>query len=64
MGNETKIVCACCPYCGEQITLVVDCSIEQQVYLEDCEVCCRPITIEAIVDQEGEITLSLTDENS
>jgi len=34
-----------CPYCGEQIELLVDCSIENQEYVEDCSVCCRPIVV-------------------
>lgn len=35
----------CCPYCGEIIQIVVDCSILNQEYIEDCQVCCRPINI-------------------
>ena len=34
-----------CPYCGEIIEVVVDCSEPRQEYTEDCEVCCRPIAI-------------------
>ncbi len=34
-----------CPYCGEMIQIVVDCSESGQDYVEDCEVCCRPIAI-------------------
>jgi len=34
-----------CPYCGERITLVVDLSVDEQDYIEDCFVCCRPIKI-------------------
>jgi hypothetical protein len=34
-----------CPYCGEQIDVDVDCSVARQEYIEDCSVCCRPITI-------------------
>jgi Cysteine-rich CPXCG len=34
-----------CPYCGEAIEVVVDCSEADQDYTEDCEVCCRPIAI-------------------
>lgn len=34
-----------CPYCGEPIELVIDCSIPDQEYIEDCEVCCRPINL-------------------
>lgn len=42
-----------CPYCGEPIELVVDCSISRQHYIEDCEVCCRPIEINVEVDEGG-----------
>ncbi|MET4692239.1 CPXCG motif-containing cysteine-rich protein [Endozoicomonas lisbonensis] len=34
-----------CPNCGKMIELIIDCSIEQQEYIEDCQVCCRPILI-------------------
>ena len=34
-----------CPYCGESITLVVDLSVPEQDYVEDCFVCCRPIRV-------------------
>ncbi len=64
MLNEIKTVRACCPYCGEQITLVADCSVDHQVYVEDCEVCCKPISIEATADEQGAVVLSLMDEDS
>ncbi|MDX1587654.1 MAG: CPXCG motif-containing cysteine-rich protein [Oleiphilaceae bacterium] len=32
-----------CPYCWESIEVLVDPSVEQQAYIEDCSVCCRPI---------------------
>ena len=35
-----------CPYCFEEISMVLDLSIEgRQTYIEDCEVCCQPIEI-------------------
>jgi transcription elongation factor Elf1 len=34
-----------CPYCGEEISMVLDLSVSRQTYVEDCEVCCRPIEI-------------------
>lgn len=34
-----------CPYCGEEITILVDASLPDQTYIEDCQVCCRPIVI-------------------
>ncbi len=34
-----------CPYCWETISMVFDPSEEESEYIEDCEVCCRPIEI-------------------
>ena len=34
-----------CPYCGAPIELLLDLSGGSQDYVEDCEVCCRPIEI-------------------
>jgi transcription elongation factor Elf1 len=34
-----------CPYCGETVSILLDLSVNGQVYIEDCEVCCRPIEI-------------------
>ena len=31
-----------CPYCWESITVLVDTSVPEQEYVEDCEVCCNP----------------------
>lgn len=42
LTTETDIDC---PHCGEQITVVLDLSVSEQTYIEDCFVCCRPISI-------------------
>ena len=34
-----------CPFCNERISMVVDLSEGGQSYIEDCEICCRPILI-------------------
>lgn len=34
-----------CPYCWEEISMLLDPSIAQQSYVEDCEICCNPIEI-------------------
>jgi len=34
-----------CPYCGENISMLIDLSLNNQIYTEDCEVCCHPIEI-------------------
>ena len=42
-----------CPYCGDPITLALDASAGAQRYIEDCAVCCRPITVVLEVDDDG-----------
>lgn len=34
-----------CPYCWQTVSVILDLSIAGQSYVEDCEVCCRPIQI-------------------
>lgn len=34
-----------CPYCWEEISMILESSVKQQTYIEDCEVCCNPIEI-------------------
>jgi transcription elongation factor Elf1 len=34
-----------CPYCWERISMILDPQEESSDYIEDCEVCCRPIEI-------------------
>lgn len=51
-----------CPYCGEVIQVVIDCSINSQEYIEDCQVCCRPINISIAIDGET-VQLHATHEN-
>ncbi|MGC6423115.1 MAG: CPXCG motif-containing cysteine-rich protein [Flavobacteriaceae bacterium] len=41
-----------CPYCWENISMLVDVSLERDDYIEDCEVCCNPIQIEFVTEQQ------------
>jgi hypothetical protein len=41
-----------CPYCWEDISMLLDSSVSQQTYVEDCEVCCNPIQIIPSFDAE------------
>lgn len=34
-----------CPYCWEEISMLIDSSVTKQTYVEDCEVCCNPIEV-------------------
>jgi len=51
--NGLEQVEVACPYCGENIELLVDCSLEMQGYIEDCEVCCRPMTVNVVLEESG-----------
>ena len=44
-----------CPYCWEKSGIVVDTSVDQQQYIEDCEVCCNPIEL-TVQYSEGELS--------
>jgi hypothetical protein len=52
-----------CPYCGETIEVLIDCSVPEQNYIEDCQVCCCPINFDVVVDEDGESTVYLSSEN-
>jgi len=52
-----------CPYCGESIDVLIDCSLPSQSYIEDCQVCCRPITFCVAVDETGEPEVSVAHED-
>ena len=52
-----------CPYCGEEVETTVDLSGGDQEYIEDCQVCCRPITFHITADATGEVSVSVYHEN-
>jgi len=58
--TETHISC---PYCGESISILVDDSLPEQNYVEDCQVCCRPIVLDVSVDTDANIAVSARCEN-
>lgn len=43
-----------CPHCWETIEVLVDLSVDEQSYVEDCSVCCRPMTLSVVV-ADGEL---------
>jgi hypothetical protein len=57
---EKQIIC---PYCGEPIDILVDDSFPDQRYVEDCQVCCRPIVLDISLDPDGEATVVTRQEN-
>jgi hypothetical protein len=42
-----------CPYCGERLETRVDLTAGEREYIEDCEVCCRPIEFAIELDESG-----------
>ncbi len=50
---ETRSVA--CPYCGERFDAALDCSAGDQEYIEDCQVCCRPIVFAVAADTDGRL---------
>lgn len=40
-----------CPYCWEEISMLLDSSVRKQTYVEDCEVCCNPIQLNVIFEE-------------
>jgi len=44
--NVTTVCRVLCPYCGQPVELLIDGTVANQRYVEDCEVCCRPLIVE------------------
>ena len=44
-----------CPYCDAPISFVCELFSGSQSYVEDCEVCCKPIQISYDTDEEDGI---------
>jgi hypothetical protein len=52
-----------CPYCGETISILIDDSQSEQNYIEDCQVCCRPMVLNVNVDPDGDACVVARSEN-
>lgn len=45
-GTADGVAVVTCPYCGEEVEITLDPGgEEEQEYVEDCEVCCRPWSV-------------------
>lgn len=53
-----------CPHCGERIDTFPDPGGgDEQDYIEDCAVCCRPISFHAVLDEaSGEFVVEVSAE--
>ena len=53
MHNLVEEFSLFCPSCNAPITVLVDGSAGNQSYIEDCEVCCRPMVVSFVVSSSG-----------
>lgn len=44
-----------CPFCGERFETYADASEGEADYIEDCPVCCRPISLHLRTGDDGEV---------
>ena len=52
-----------CPYCGESIEVLLDPADLGQQYIEDCQVCCKPIIFLVTEGVSAELTVSVYSED-
>ena len=61
--NQLSVKTIGCPYCGESINVLIDASELDQQYIEDCQVCCKPINFIISESIDGELTVSVYSED-
>lgn len=49
-----------CPHCGERFPLQIDTSQREQALIEDCTVCCRPISLTIRCQPGSIVDLAIT----
>lgn len=52
-----------CPCCGEAISVLIDHSLCEQNYTEDCQVCCQPILLDVAIDGDEGVLIVVRAEN-
>ena len=71
--DEKEVIC---PYCGETIIVLIEplaadpmyldednFTVDNQEYIEDCQVCCRPITLRVSTQGNGQTQVLAQHEN-
>lgn len=48
-----------CPYCWQKISMLLESYYPNQEYIEDCEVCCRPILISYQKNADEDISIDV-----
>jgi uncharacterized Zn finger protein len=51
-----------CPYCGEPSTIAVGLEEEDEEFVQDCPVCCRPWKVRIKVRRDGSVDVSVAGE--
>lgn len=52
-----------CPYCWQKMNIEVDPSVKRQEYVEDCQICCRPMSLIVDIDDKGRPHISVAPED-
>jgi len=52
-----------CPYCGETNEVLIDSTDLDQQYIEDCQVCCKPMIFLITNNLEGELEVRVYSED-
>ena len=61
--NPSEPAHVSCPYCGELLEIAIDASAGHQEYIEDCQVCCNPMTIRIRLGADGEPSVDVRGEH-
>ena len=61
--NELVQCTVQCPYCWELIEVLIDGSVNEQAYIEDCQVCCRPINISVNIEVDDSVSIKVLHED-
>ena len=48
-----------CPYCGETISVLIDRQEAGNQYIEDCQVCCRPMVFHVSEDESNKLMVTV-----
>ena len=51
-----------CPYCWESISVLLDPGDSGGSYVEDCQVCCRPINIKVSQSNNGDLNVFVSND--
>ncbi|ASM50015.1 MULTISPECIES: CPXCG motif-containing cysteine-rich protein [Pseudoalteromonas] len=51
-----------CPYCGESIEVLLDAADIDEQYIEDCQVCCKPISF-VVFEDDDELKVNVYSED-